>query len=145
MATGAIFLNGSYGVGKSSTLDHIADLLADAGQPFSLMECRLVPPVLAACGRRQGQQGHRSAEHGDGVGQLSDRRTASVGDQGVVASHEDLQRCNDALRLTGSRHHTRPSVGTGDSRQVGLEQHRIHTESEAVQDICDFFLYWLGS
>jgi len=34
----AIFLNGSYGVGKSSTLDHIGDLLAADGQPFSLMD-----------------------------------------------------------------------------------------------------------
>lgn len=34
----AIFLNGAYGVGKSSPLDHIGDLLAAAGQPFSLMD-----------------------------------------------------------------------------------------------------------
>lgn len=34
----AIFLNGGYGVGKSSTLDHIGDLLAQAGRPFSLMD-----------------------------------------------------------------------------------------------------------
>ncbi|QDP95313.1 hypothetical protein FOE78_04760 [Microlunatus elymi] len=34
----AIFVNGSYGVGKSSTLDHIGDLFASAGQPFSLMD-----------------------------------------------------------------------------------------------------------
>jgi len=33
-----IFLNGSYGVGKSSVLDHIGDLLAEAGRPFSLMD-----------------------------------------------------------------------------------------------------------
>jgi hypothetical protein len=34
----AIFLNGGYGVGKSSTLDHLGDLLAKAGRPFSLMD-----------------------------------------------------------------------------------------------------------
>ena len=34
----AIFLNGSYGVGKSSTLDHIGDLLVEAGRPFALMD-----------------------------------------------------------------------------------------------------------
>ena len=40
MATVAyvIFLNGSYGVGKSSTLDHMGDLLAERGHPFSLMD-----------------------------------------------------------------------------------------------------------
>jgi chloramphenicol 3-O-phosphotransferase len=34
----AIFLNGGYGVGKSSALDHVGDLLAKAGRPFSLMD-----------------------------------------------------------------------------------------------------------
>jgi chloramphenicol 3-O-phosphotransferase len=34
----AIFLNGSYGVGKSSTLDHLADLFAEADLPFSLFD-----------------------------------------------------------------------------------------------------------
>ncbi|WP_410786517.1 hypothetical protein [Kribbella sp. C-35] len=34
----AIFLNGGYGVGKSSTLEHVGDLLANAGRPFSLMD-----------------------------------------------------------------------------------------------------------
>ncbi|MFF1819946.1 hypothetical protein ACFVWG_21775 [Kribbella sp. NPDC058245] len=38
MADFAIFLNGGYGVGKSSTLDHVGDLLAQAGTPFSLMD-----------------------------------------------------------------------------------------------------------
>jgi hypothetical protein len=33
-----IFLNGSYGVGKSSTLDHVGDLMAEALIPFSLMD-----------------------------------------------------------------------------------------------------------
>lgn len=33
-----IFLNGSYGVGKTSTLDHVGDLLAEALMPFSLMD-----------------------------------------------------------------------------------------------------------
>lgn len=34
----AIFLNGGYGVGKSAALDHVGDLLAEAGRPFSLMD-----------------------------------------------------------------------------------------------------------
>jgi chloramphenicol 3-O-phosphotransferase len=33
-----IVLNGSYGVGKSSTLDHLADLFAEAELPFSLFD-----------------------------------------------------------------------------------------------------------
>ena len=34
----AIFLNGSYGVGKTSVLDHVGNLLAARGRPFSLMD-----------------------------------------------------------------------------------------------------------
>ncbi|MBT2533231.1 AAA family ATPase [Arthrobacter sp. ISL-48] len=33
-----IFLNGTYGAGKTSTLDHIGDLLSQAQKPFSLMD-----------------------------------------------------------------------------------------------------------
>lgn len=33
-----IFLNGSYGVGKSSVLDHLGDLFARAQSPFSLFD-----------------------------------------------------------------------------------------------------------
>lgn len=33
-----VFLNGSYGVGKSATLDHCGDLLAAAAVPFSLLD-----------------------------------------------------------------------------------------------------------
>lgn len=34
----AIFLNGSYGVGKTATLEHVGDLLAAANRPFTLMD-----------------------------------------------------------------------------------------------------------
>ena len=34
----AIFLNGTYGVGKSSTLDHVGDLHGEQGRAFSLMD-----------------------------------------------------------------------------------------------------------
>lgn len=33
-----ILLNGAYGVGKSAALDHVGQLLAEAGRPFSLMD-----------------------------------------------------------------------------------------------------------
>jgi len=36
--TCVIFLNGSYGVGKSSALDHVGDVLAEQGRPFSLLD-----------------------------------------------------------------------------------------------------------
>ncbi|PWJ52511.1 hypothetical protein SAMN06264364_1193 [Quadrisphaera granulorum] len=34
----AIFLNGSYGIGKSTLLEHLGDQLAAAGTPFALMD-----------------------------------------------------------------------------------------------------------
>lgn len=37
-ASYVIVLNGGYGVGKSSALDHVGDLLAEVGRPFSLMD-----------------------------------------------------------------------------------------------------------
>lgn len=33
-----VVVNGSYGVGKSSVLDHLADRMASAGRPFSLFD-----------------------------------------------------------------------------------------------------------
>jgi hypothetical protein len=36
--TYVIFVNGSYGVGKSCVLDHVGDLLAEHDHPFSLMD-----------------------------------------------------------------------------------------------------------
>ena len=36
--TFVIFVNGSYGVGTSSVLDHVADQLASSGQAFSLFD-----------------------------------------------------------------------------------------------------------
>lgn len=48
--TCVIFLNGSYGVDKSSALDHLGDLLAEHGQAFSLMDVdwyhRSWPPAV---------------------------------------------------------------------------------------------------
>ncbi len=37
-AEDCLFLNGSYGVGKSATLDHLADLYAEHGLPFALFD-----------------------------------------------------------------------------------------------------------
>ena len=34
----AVLLDGTYGVGKSAVLDHMGDLLAETGTPFSLMD-----------------------------------------------------------------------------------------------------------
>jgi hypothetical protein len=45
-----VFVNGGYGVGKSSVLDHVGDLLAARRQPFALMDVdwfhRSWPPAM---------------------------------------------------------------------------------------------------
>lgn len=96
----AIFVNGSYGAGKSSTLDHIGDLLEDAGQPFSLMDVdwfhRSWPPADL-------DRGNKIIEAQNMATVWANYQTAGprrLVISGVIASPEDLQRYNDALRLT---------------------------------------------
>ena len=95
----AIFINGSYGVGKSSTLEHIGDLLADAGQPFSLMDVdwyhRSWPPA--------GNGGNKAIEAKNMAAAWANY--SSVGPRqlvisGVIASQDDLNRYGSALGLT---------------------------------------------
>jgi hypothetical protein len=95
----AIFLNGSYGVGKSSTLDHIGDLLAHAGQPFSLMDVdwyhRSWPPA-------DFDRGNKIIEAKNMAAVWSNYKTAGprrLVISGVIASHQDLDRYNRALQL----------------------------------------------
>lgn len=38
MSSRAIFLNGTAGVGKTTVLDHVGDLLAEVGEPFGLLD-----------------------------------------------------------------------------------------------------------
>lgn len=95
----AIFLNGSYGVGKSATLDHVGDLLAEASQPFSLMDVdwfhRSWPPA--------------GFDTGNKVVEAQNMATVWVNYQsagprqlvisGVITSHADLDRYSSTLGL----------------------------------------------
>lgn len=96
----AIFLNGSYGVGKSSTLDHIGDLLADAGQPFSLMDVdwyhRSWPPA-------DHDKGNKIIEAQNMAVVWSNYKTAGprqLAISGVIDSAEARARYSEALELT---------------------------------------------
>ncbi len=96
----AIFLNGSYGVGKSSTLDHIADLLREMGQPFSLMDVdwyhRSWPPA-------DFDRGNKLLEAQNMARVWSTYKTAGPRQlviSGVIASREALDRYERALDLT---------------------------------------------
>ncbi|GAB3925433.1 hypothetical protein GCM10011575_05740 [Microlunatus endophyticus] len=96
----AIFLNGSYGVGKSATLDHIADLLADAGHPFSLMDVdwyhRSWPPADPDRGNKIIEAKNMAVVWANYKSAGPRRLVIS----GVIAGREDLERYNDALELT---------------------------------------------
>lgn len=96
----AIFLNGSYGVGKSSTLDHVGDLLAEAGQPFSLMDVdwyhRSWPPA-------DFDDGNKIIEARNMAAVWTNYQTAGPRQlviSGVITSQQDLDRYNQALNLT---------------------------------------------
>lgn len=96
----AIFLNGSYGVGKSSTLDHIADLLAASGQPFSLMDVdwyhRSWPPA-------DFDQGNKIIEAQNMATVWANFKTAGPRQlviSGVIECPEDLHRYSKALDLS---------------------------------------------
>jgi hypothetical protein len=95
----AIFLNGSYGVGKSSTLNHVADLLADSGQPFSLLDqdwfIRSWPPASRETGNKVIQIANMAAVWAN---------YRSVGPRqlvicGVLTGQDDLDRYSSALGL----------------------------------------------
>ena len=86
-----VFLNGGYGVGKSTVLDHVGDLLAGYGRPFALMDVdwfhRAWPPAaddptntmveainMAAVWNNYRAAGRRQAIVSGVVADLDDRR-----------------------------------------------------------------------
>lgn len=95
----AIFLNGSYGVGKSTVLNHVGDLLARAGQPFSLMDVdwyhRSWPPADPVVGNSLIEAKNMAASWAN---------YRSVGPRqlvisGVITEREGLDRYSAALGL----------------------------------------------
>lgn len=95
----AIFLNGSYGVGKTATLDHVGNVLAAAGRPFALMDVDWF---------------HRSwpvADHDPDNSVIEAQNIAAVWAayraagprqlvlSGVIASRTDLHRYEDAVGM----------------------------------------------
>lgn len=95
----AIFLNGSYGVGKSATLDHLGDALADAGQPFSLMD---VDWYHRSWPTADFDPGNTVLEAKNMAAVWSNYRTAGPRQlviSGVIAGQEDLDRYTAALQL----------------------------------------------
>ncbi|RII90976.1 AAA family ATPase [Clavibacter californiensis] len=95
----ALLLNGTYGVGKSAVLDHIGDLLAEAGRPFSLMDVdwfhRSWPP--ASWDPENVVIEARAMAATWALFQEAGPRQLVV--SGVVAERADLDRYRDALGI----------------------------------------------
>lgn len=123
----AVFINGSYGVGKSSALDHVADLMAAARLPFSVMDVdwfhRSWPPaaddpanvLTEAKNMSAVWQNYRAAG------------TRNLFVSGVIASLEDQSRYAAAfglrirsVRLVASEEVTRTRLAGRYSNDQGL-------------------------
>ncbi|HVX45801.1 MAG TPA: hypothetical protein VHC49_18065 [Mycobacteriales bacterium] len=99
MSEWAIFLNGTYGVGKSTVLNHVGDLLARADQPFSLMDVdwyhRSWPPADPVLGNSLIEAKNMAASWAN---------YRSVGPRqlvisGVIRERDELDRYGSALGL----------------------------------------------
>ncbi|WP_157677091.1 hypothetical protein [Auraticoccus monumenti] len=97
--TFVVFLNGSYGVGKSSALDHLGDVLAEHGQPFSLMDVdwyhRSWPPSQDDPDNVLTEAANMTAVWNN-YRQTGPRQPVVAG---VMASEEDRQRYEQAFAL----------------------------------------------
>ena len=124
----AIFLNGSYGVGKSSTRDHVGDLLADAGQPFSLMDVdwyhRSWPPA-------DSDNGNKIIEAKNMAAVWTNYQTAGPRQlviSGVITSQQDLDRYNQALNLS-----VRPVRLVASPAVTRTRLHGRYTDTQAAK------------
>ncbi|RZU61243.1 hypothetical protein [Zhihengliuella halotolerans] len=122
----AIFINGTYGVGKTSVLDHIGDRLEGSARPFALMDVdwfhRSWPPAHAM--------------HGNALIELENmaavwRNYRTVGPRrlvisGVIESKEDLHRYSDALSVA-----IRPVLLVADRRTVFHRLRRRYSPQRA--------------
>jgi hypothetical protein len=148
-----VFLNGGYGVGKSSTLDHVGDLLAETGTAFSLFDVdwfhRSWPPaahdpdnvLIEAENMAFVWNNYRSA---------GPRQPVVAG---VIASIGDLKRYATtfalpvrSVRLTASarvidaRLRRRYTVHQSSILRWHLDRHAELTEKQAKADLDEFVI-----
>ncbi|SEF12386.1 Zeta toxin [Arthrobacter alpinus] len=123
----AVFINGSYGVGKSSALDHVADLMAAARRPFSVMDVdwfhRSWPPAAEDPANVLTEAKNMSAvwQNYRATG------TRNLVVSGVIASIRDQARYAEAfdlrirsVRLVASEEVTRMRLAARYSNDQGL-------------------------
>lgn len=149
----AIFLNGSYGVGKSSALDHIGDLLAERAVPFSLMDVdwfhRSWPPAANDPENVLTEAANMAAVW---------RNYRDIGPRqlvvaGVIASKQDGQRYESALNLqlrsvrlrasdtvTETRLRSRYSIHQAQALDWHLERHAALSASLDSADLDELII-----
>lgn len=147
-STYVIFLNGSYGVGKSSALDHLGDLLAERALPFSLMDVdwfhRSWPPA--------GDDPDNVLTEAANLATVwsNYRRTGprQLVVAGVIASEQDRRRYEQAFALpvrsvrlraspavTEARLRSRYSVHQSRALDWHLQRHRAFSASLESADL----------
>jgi hypothetical protein len=148
-----VFLNGGYGVGKSSTLDHVGDLLAETGTAFSLFDVdwfhRSWPPaahdpdnvLIEAENMAFVWNNYRSAGPRQPVvaGVI-----ASIGDQKRYATTFALPvrsvRLTASARVIDARLRRRYTVHQSSSLRWHLDRHAELTEKQAKADLDEFVI-----
>lgn len=148
-----IFLNGGYGVGKSLTLDHVGDLLAETGTAFSLFDVdwfhRSWPPaahdpdnvLIEAENMAFVWNNYRSA---------GPRQPVVAG---VIASIDDLKwyattfalpvrsvRLTASARVIDARLRRWHKVHQSSSLRWHLDRHAELTEKQAKADLDEFVI-----
>lgn len=114
-----IFLNGSYGVGKTATLDHLADRFAEKDLPFSLFDVdwfhRSWPPAAS-----DPRNVVTEAENIRAVWS-NYRRTGPHTPiiAGVIRSSDDLERYEESFELPLRVVHLKASTETAEQRLRG--------------------------
>lgn len=151
-ANSVIFLNGTYGVGKSATLDHVGDLLAAAKQPFSLMDVdwfhRSWPPAANDPENVLTEAENMSAVWAN-YRKCGPRQLVVCG---VIASRDDHHRFEKTFRMRvrsvrleaspqviEARLHSRYTTEQGRSLQWHLERHAAlarQFEDADLDEVC---------
>ncbi|GGK96931.1 putative ATP-binding protein involved in virulence [Curtobacterium luteum] len=131
-ASFAIFINGSYGAGKTTVLDHIGNLLAAEGRPFSLIDVdwfHRSSPVAAFDPQNQVIEARNIAAVWVNYKTAGPRQLIM---SGVIANEADKHRYSEAValplrsvRLTAQRStaEARLRARYDSSRQTELRWH----------------------
>jgi hypothetical protein len=148
-----IFLNGGYGVGKSSTLDHMGDLLAETGTAFSLFDVDWFHRSWPTAARDPDNvliEAENMAFVWNNYCSAGPRQPVVAG---VIASSGDLKRyattfalpvrsvrLTASARVTEARLRRRYTEHQSSSLRWHLDRHAELTEKQAKADLDEFVI-----